>query len=83
MRLAVPAITENSRSGTLTELARQQGHHREQAEQVGCGAGHSTVRPWPLGLPRMGAHLLNGDLDLPAQDERADDLQRILPGISA
>ncbi len=84
MRLAVPAIAENMGSGTLTELAGQQGHNREQPEQAGRGAGHGTVRPLPLGLhTQMSASLLEGDLDLPAQDESADDLQRILRGIGA
>ena len=42
------------------------------------------IRPLPLRLhTQMGAGLLEGDLDLPAQDEPADDLQGIPRGIGA
>ena len=84
MRLAVPAVDQNSRAGTLTELGSQKGDDREQPEQAGRGAGYRAIRPLPLGLDtQMSASLLEGDLDLPAQDEPTDDLQGIPRGIGA
>jgi hypothetical protein len=45
------------------ELACQQGHNREQAEQAWSGAGDSAIRPLPLRLhAQMGTSFLEGDL---------------------
>src|SRR4051794_8195630 len=84
MRLAVPAIGPNSPAGLTIELGCQQGHDREQSEQTWGGAGHGTIRPLPLGLyTQMRPYLLESDLDLPAQNEPADDLHGIPRGIGA
>src|SRR4051812_28131324 len=84
MRLAVPAVGPNSRAGLMMELASQQGHNREQSEQTWSGASHGMVRPLPLRLhTQMGASLLEGNLDLPAQNEPADDLDRIALRVGA
>ena len=66
------------------ELCGEQGHEGEQPEQAGRGARDGPVRPLALGLDaEMVADLAEGDLHLPALDEPAQDLQRVLVGIGA
>ena len=47
--------------------------------RTGVGAGNGQVGPLALGLhAQVGAHLLKGDLQLPAQDKPFQDLGRVI-----
>src|SRR4051794_9977957 len=70
-RFAVPSIGAGRCAGTAVEARSEQCHDREQGEQAGGGAGDGPVRPLAVGLDaEMVAHLAEGDLHLPALDER-------------
>ena len=80
----VPGAGRDLNPGTTVEARRQQGDDREQPEQAWRGAGDGLVRPLPLGLDaEVVTHLAEGDFDLPALDEPADDLQRLLRQVGA
>ena len=82
--LVVPGAGLDLDPGTAVEARRQQGDDREQPEQAGRGAGDRLVRPLTLGLDaEVVAHLAEGDFQLPALDEPADDLQRLLRQVGA
>ena len=56
----------------------------EEAQQYGRGAGDGKVGPLALGLhTEVGAHLLKGDFQLPAQDKPFQDLGWVRRRISA
>ena len=66
------------------EAAGKQGHDGEQAEQAGRGASDGLVGPLPLGLDtEVVADFSEGDLQLPALREPAEDLQRLLRQVGA
>ena len=82
--LVVPSAGRDLDPGTAVEARRQQGDDREQPEQAGRGAGDRLVRPLTLGLDaKVVTHLAEGDFELPALDESADDLQRLLRRVGA
>src|SRR3954451_484740 len=82
--LAVPGGGRDLEPGVAAEAGGEQGHDGEQAEQAGCGAGDRPVRPLPLGLDaEVVADLSEGDLQSPALDEPADDLQWLLRRVGA
>jgi hypothetical protein len=82
--LAVPSASRDLDPNTAIEASCQQGDDREQPEQAGRRAGDRLVRPLALGLDAgVVACLAEGDLNLPALDEPADDLQRLLRGVGA
>jgi hypothetical protein len=59
-------------------------HQREEAKHGWSRAGDRAVRPVALGLyTEMGAHLAERHLELPAQQEPGDDLERISGDIGA
>src|SRR4051795_9344763 len=68
----------------MAEAVGKQGHDGEQAEQAWCGAGNRLVGPLPLGLDaEVVTDLSEGDLQLPALREPAEDLQRLLRQVGA
>ena len=73
--------------GNRAFVPQQPGGERnpgEQSQQQWRGAGDGSVRPLALSLhSEVGAHLLEGDLDAPAQQKPLDDLKRIGPSIGA
>src|SRR3954468_15793174 len=82
--LVVPGAGRDLDPGTAVEARRQQGDDREQPEQAWRGTGDRLVRPLPLGFDaEVVAHLAEGDFELPALDEPADDLQRLLRQVGA
>ena len=59
-------------------MLSEQGHEGEQAEQVGRRAGDDLARPLALRLhSQVVAHFAELDLDLPALDEPAQNLDGI------
>src|SRR3954471_13138922 len=82
--LAIPGGGRDLQAGVAAEAVGKQGHDGEQAEQAGRGTGDGLVRPLPLGLDaEVVADLSEGDLQLPALREPADDLQRLLCQVGA
>src|SRR5262245_16999265 len=70
--------TTRERRPSAEEVIGEERHEGEQTEECWGGAGNCSVGPLPLRLdPKMSADLAEGDLELPAQREPADDLQRI------
>src|ERR1700760_5060646 len=60
------------------ELVGPQRHQREQAEKCGGRPRDRRIRPLPLGLnTKMTADFGKGDLDGPAADEPAKDVERV------
>ena len=83
-RVVVPCAGRDLDPGTAVEARRQQGDNREQPEQAWRSASDGLVRPLPLGLDaQVIAHLAESDFELPALDEPADDLQRLLCRVGA
>ena len=82
--LGVPGGRGDALALADRETVRQQADNREQREQAGRCAGNCLVGSLPLGLDaQMRPRVLEGDLDLPALDEPADDLRRIAQGVGA
>ena len=68
---------------TFLQRVGGQGGPRKETQQGGGGTGDGRVGPLALGLDaQVGAHLLKGDLQLPAQDKPFQDLGRIRRRVS-
>jgi hypothetical protein len=82
MRFAIPG--RDREAGAGMEPDAEQGDDGEQPQGTGGGARDGFVRPLPLGFhAQVIAHLAEGDLDRPALDEPADDVERRLGGVGA
>ena len=73
--LTVPGAAGCGLSLRGPELCGQEGDGGEQCEQAWCGSGDGQVRSLPLGFDtKMRPGFLEGDLQLPALNEPAQDL---------
>ena len=82
--LVVPSAGRGLGAGTAVEARRQQGDDREQSEQAWRGAGDGFARPLTPGFhAEVVADLAEGDFELPALDEPANGLHRLLGWIGA
>ena len=83
-RLGVPSRCAMGRGSLLPQQMGRQGGPGEEPHQDRRGASDGLIRPLALGLhAQMRPHLLEGDLQLPAQHKPFQYLRRIRRRIGA
>ena len=74
--LHIPDRSTHRERLVLGKLVGYESNQRKQAQESGCGASNSQVRPLALRFQsQVGTGFLESDFDIPAQDEPMEDLE--------